>query len=183
MVRAGVVEDCRGCIAAAAARSGTSRAPLLLAAIAGLALALGLLVYLTDRGASLAAWMPALPLATRGPLFGTAAQWLPSFVHPFAFSLLTAAMAPVAARPAYRACAAWWAVNVVFEIGQNPRFAGPIAEGLPLMAGPGWTTRRLSDYFLHGTFDAGDLLAATAGAAAAAGVLWLAHRRSTRHAR
>ena len=98
------------------------------------AFALGAAVYLTDRAAHDAA------------IFGVLGQWLPSFVHPLAFSLFTAAAGNY--RRPYCACVAWWAVNVLFEFAQHPRVA-----------------------LMRGTFDAGDLVAVTLGAIVAACLL------------
>jgi len=154
--------------------------PVILAATASFALAVGFLVYLADRVAMPAALIPAFALLHTGTLFGVVGQWLPSFVHTFAFSLFTAAALPLAASPAYGACAAWWAVNVAFEVGQHPQVAARIADALVGTFGTHALTRPLSNYFLHGTFDTGDLVAATLGALAAALVLRLVHRMAIR---
>lgn len=156
--------------------------PAVLIAVGALLFALGLLVYAADRGAShpqLASWAVWLGV---GPLFGAWGAWLPSFVHPFAFSVFSAAIHPASEAPAYRACAAWWAVNVAFEIGQHPR-AGPlIAAGLHRGFGDIASLRQLADFFRRGTFDPADLAAASAGAACAAMLLFLLHRLELRHA-
>src|SRR5258706_10120219 len=97
-----------------AAHDATQHAMLLFAA-GGLALAIGLLVYFTDRGGAHVSLMPAIPAAGGRRVFGVLGQWLPSFVHTCAFSLFSAAMLP--AVPALRigACATWCVVNVAFE--------------------------------------------------------------------
>mgnify|MGYP001810568840 CR=1 FL=1 len=157
-----------------------------------------MLVYLTARPAGHAALFPAAVVAGAAPLLGTslaaavgsvfgqaAAQlggWLPSFVHPFAFSLFSAAARPANAAPAYSACAAWWAVNVAFEIAQLPVVAGAVTRVLDAALGRNGLTRPLTSYLLRGTFDVGDLVAATAGTLAAAGLLALVNRLGTRHA-
>lgn len=135
------------------------RVPAILVAAACSALATGLLVYVADRASSPPALV--LPIASKGwgPFFGLAGQWLPSFLHPFAFALLTAAARPRDASPAYGACFAWWAVNVLLEAGQHPRLR-----------------------LLQGTFDVGDVMAATLGALAAAAVIALVHRMEGQHA-
>lgn len=109
-------------------------------------------------------------------------QWLPSFVHPFAFSLLTAAAGPASPRPVYGACALWWSVNVAFEAGQHPRVGASLAELLGTAFGDAPPASWLSGYLLHGVFDVGDIAAATLGALAAAGVLRLFHRVEAPHA-
>jgi hypothetical protein len=156
-------------------------APVIFVAGGSLAIVVGLLVYATDRAASHAAVIPALALVGTGSLFGASGQWLPSFVHPFAFSLFTAAAHPSRMAPAYWACAAWWVVNVVFEVAQLPGINLRIATGLQDGFGPTWLTRPLANYVLRGTFDVGDLMAATAGALVAASVLHVDHRLGVTH--
>ena len=142
-------------------------------------LLLGLLVYLTDRPASHALLMPTMPrldLWAGRPVFGAMGQWLPSFVHPLAFSLLTAAALPAkstAATPRYGVCAAWCAVNLLFELGQHAAVREPLAAALLDLPGRTLPARWLASYFLRGTFDVGDLIAAMLGALAAAAVLHL----------
>ena len=132
--------------------------PAILVAVACSALATGLLIYVADRASAPPALVFPFVLREGGPFFGLAGQWLPSFLHPFAFALLTAAARPRDAAPAYGSCVAWWAVNVLLEAGQHPRLR-----------------------LLQGTFDVGDIAAATLGALAAAAVLALAHGREGQH--
>lgn len=150
---------------------------LCLAAFGGIALALGLLVYAADRDPTRVLLFPAFAALHTGPLFGAAGSWLPSFVHPFAFSLFTAAALLPATRPAYGACAAWWVVNVGFEIAQHARFSGAMADALHRVFGNAALTDALANYLLRGSFDRADLFAATAGSIAAAAVLTLLHHR------
>mgnify|MGYP001048704095 CR=1 FL=1 len=92
--------------------------PVVLVSMAVLALSAGLLLYLGDRPAGSAWLIPALPLLQGMNLFGSAGAWLPSFVHPFAFALLTAAALPDRASWRYGACLGWLVVNAAFELGQ-----------------------------------------------------------------
>jgi hypothetical protein len=151
---------------------------VLLAATGGLALAIGLLVYLTDRGVSHAVLIPTIGALAGSNLFGALGQWLPGFVHPFAFSLFTAAALPSWSAWRYGACAAWCAVNVAFELGQHPSVSARLADALHDIFGPTSLTQTLASYFLHGTFDVGDIGAAVLGAFAAAGLLFLLRRIS-----
>lgn len=137
------------------------------------ALAAGALVYLVDRAAGSASLLPAGAWSGTAWHFGAIGAWLPSFVHPFAFSLFFAALTPTGAARAYRACAAWWAVNAAFELGQLAPAAAAIAATLHAAFGDAAPARVLANYFLRGTFDRADLLAATSGALAAAGVIHL----------
>ena len=154
--------------------------PGLLIGAGGLALALGLLVYVADRDPSHAVWIPAVAVLAGSHLFGALGQWLPSFVHPFACSLFTVAVLPGSARPRYGACVAWFAVNAAFELGQHPQLRAPLADALRQL-GPAPLATPLANYFLHGTFDPGDLLAVALGAGAAAAWLRLTHGLSREH--
>ena len=156
------------------------RTILILAAC--VSLGVGFLVYIADRAATPVLLVPTSFLLSTGPLFGRMGDWLPSFIHPFAFSLLTAAACEPGARPAYAACVGWWLVNVAFEIGQHPALSGPIANALHGVFGHSAPVKALSGYFVHGTFDGGDLIAATAGALAAARLLWHVHQMEKRYA-
>jgi hypothetical protein len=160
---------------AADARRGES-APAFLVAIGSLVLAVGLLVYMTDRDATHAVLFPTIAALDTGPMFGVLGPWLPSLVHTFAFSLFTAAALPLRSMWRYGACAAWCAVNVAFEMGQHPKVNAPLAEALQGSFGPTLLTRPLANYFLRGTFDGGDIVAAIVGAIAAAAVLRLMDR-------
>ncbi len=146
------------------------RRRVILAASAIAALAIGALIYFVDR----------TPMH-HAAIFGLAGGWLPSFVHPFAFSLLTAAANPRNDTPGYAACAGWWGVNVMAECGQHSSLSAPIAGSLHASFGDAWPASRVASYFVRGTFDPGDLAAATAGALAAALVLWMLDGREDRH--
>jgi hypothetical protein len=147
------------------------RRPAGLAVMASAALLLGGLVYLIDRPASLVAMIARTDAFAGRPVFGTLGQWLPSFVHPFGFSLLTAAALPTRATPRYGVCMAWGAVNLLFEIGQHAAMRQALADALHRALGHTPAVRWLADYFLRGSFDVGDMLAAALGAAAAAALL------------
>ena len=144
-----------------------------LLAIGCLALTAGVLVYLTDRQASHAPLMPAVTALSGRHLFGALGGWLPSFVHPLSFSLFSAALLAPGRRREYGACAFWFAVNAAFEIGQHPQVNRPLADALQDVLGQGSFARALQSYFLRGTFDPGDLIAAAFGSAVAA---WLLRR-------
>lgn len=158
-------------------------AAIALAGLGVLALALGVLVYASDRPATHAQWFPAVAALHAGPMFGTMGAWLPSLVHPFAFSLFTAAALPRSASPAYGACALWWTVNAAFELGQHALLRERLHAWLLEVFGTTAMSRSLSNYFLRGHFDTGDLVAVTVGALAACMVLRAVHRWEMRRAR
>lgn len=138
-----------------------------LATIAALALTTGVLVYLSDRDSTRALLMPALPAWVSGHRFGVLGLWLPSFLHTFAFSLLTVVLLPAHSRWCVGACGAWAAINLLFEFGQHPRLSPPLAQMLHSGLGDGRISTALAAYFLRGTFDVGDIAAAALGAVAA----------------
>jgi hypothetical protein len=140
------------------------------------AFALGLVLYLTDRVGSHALLVPAIGALAGSNLFGALGQWLPSFVHPFSFSLFTAAALAPRSVPRYGACVAWGAVNVAFEVGQHPLVSASLAEVLQGPLGEIPLAQPLARYFIYGTFDFGDIAAALLGAFVAGAVLHLVHR-------
>ena len=151
-----------------------------LIAVGFIALALGVLVYLTDRDPAHSALIPALSPLGSLQLFGAVGAWLPSLLHPFAFALFTAALQPAGAAPAYWACALWWAAGVAFEAAQLPPVGSalrPMLEVLPL---PSAWISLVGSYMAFGTFDVADVIATTAGACAAAAVLFSVHARGVK---
>jgi hypothetical protein len=152
----------------------------LLTALASAALTAGTLVYLIDRAPGHALLIPRLAIASGTLLFGPMGAWLPSFVHPLAFALLTAAVLPAASPWRYGGCAAWGAVNAAFELGQH---AALKATWLALTE-RGVVPVPVARYFIHGTFDVADLVAAVVGAFAAAACLrYLDRFKENEHAR
>jgi len=145
--------------------------PAILVLTGCMALSAGLFVYLSDRVASHAALIPSIALLGGRNLFGTLGQWLPSFVHPLAFSLFTAAVLKPGAVACCGACTFWAVVNVVVEIGQHPAFAASWRTALHGGVGEWAVARATLNYFLQGTFDPYDACAATLGALAAAALL------------
>lgn len=159
------------------------RATWVLAALGGFTLAVAMLVYMADRDPAAALLFPTIAALHGGPVFGALGAWLPSFVHPFAFSLLTAAVLPARSDWRLTACAAWGVVNVGFEVGQHPDVGARLADWLQSDGSASPLTRALSNYFVRGTFDVADIVAALLGAAAAAGVLcWMRGPLEKHHA-
>ena len=154
----------------AAGQASPTRA---LVSVALSALLVGLFPYLTDRPAGSAWLIPTIAWLQGMNSFGRAGLWLPSFAHPFAFSLLTAMALPVYAGWRYGACLGWFAVNAVFELGQLPRVAAWLADSTNQARGHSQLTQALIRYFMQGSFGIDDLGAAAAGALCAALVLRL----------
>ena len=128
---------------------------------ASLALAIGGLVYLWDRAPGSTLLLPAyVGRAVGAPsVFGWLGGSLPSFTHSFAFALLSTLILGRSRRALVLGCGAWWAIDSLFEIGQQATVRTHLVPWLPAPLG---------DYFAHGTFDYLDLLPITLGAVAAA---------------
>lgn len=147
------------------------------------ALALGALIYGHDRPPQTAWLLPAWLQATGAGgvrWLGSAGDWLPSFLHAFAFALLTASVVapPVPAahhahavrrtpRRVVGACMGWWLVDSAFELGQHPGVSHTIADSLPAA----WARIPVLDHvgssLTRGTFDPADLAAIALGVVAA----------------
>lgn len=130
------------------------------------ALIVGSLVYVLDRPPDSTAFFGSLGHSFPG-FFGSIGQSLPSFAHAFSFSVLTVLLLGGGKRAGALACLGWFAVECVFEAGQHSSLADGLFGRLPewIQALP--FTDRFANYFLMGTFDIGDLLAAAFGAVAA----------------
>jgi hypothetical protein len=161
--------------------SARVRADVVCVLLGSAAFVLGALVYLTDRPATSAALIPSVGWMAGLQIFGTTGQWLPSFVHPLAFSLFTAAALPTRAAPRYGVCAAWGAVNLVFELGQHAAIKAQLAMGLQDVFGSTRAARWLGNYLLRGTFDVADVTAVICGALTAALLLQLLRPLQEQH--
>jgi hypothetical protein len=101
---------------------------------------------------------------------------LPTFVHALSFAMITASLCRPRA-PSYAAiCLVWLCIDVTFEIGQGPgrwitHMIPMSLDGVPFL---GYVRR----YFMLGTFDPLDLLAAFLGSATALPLLLLTRDRS-----
>lgn len=134
-------------------------------------LAIGSLVYLTDRDGVHAALIPSVAALAGVHLFGAAGLWLPSLMHTFAFSLFTAATLPFRSTWRYVACATWFAIDAVFEWGQHPSIKRELGAAIENLLGAAGSGHALANYFVQGSFDGADIAAAAVGAMAAAAVL------------
>lgn len=131
---------------------------------ATVAMAIGVLVYVVDRPASQVYLLPsALSFtSTPGIFVGAIDASLPSFLHVYAFSLLTAAVTTTRA-PATIA-GAWCATELLFELGQHPAIAPAIAAAMPAWFSAIPLLENIGPYFVRGTFDPADISATIAGA-------------------
>jgi hypothetical protein len=137
-------------------------------------LGIGVAVYLYARGGDVyfvPQWI-ASGFSPR-PLFGPLGGSLPSFLHVFAFILLTAAVLRPGPRLGGAICMTWVVVDGLFEIGQLEGVRGPLVAWLPEWFSDLWLLNRLAPYFQFGTFDILDLaLIVTGGIAAYLYVVW-----------
>lgn len=129
------------------------------------ALILGLCIYLFDRNPEtvyfISNWF-SLDGETN-PIFGALGNYLPAFLHVYAFTLLTVIVFAQSHRQILIICAGWLTIDSLFEIGQINFIAESIASHTP-----GWFTgvpflENTANYFLMGTFDILDLLSITIG--------------------
>ena len=137
--------------------------------ISTVALFLGLLVYLCDRQPEHVYFLSHGLVLAHGihSLFGVVGNFLPTFVHVYAFILLTAAVAGSTRAWLIRICAAWFVIASVFEVAQHPAISSIVAAVVPA-----WFARipvldNTAVYFLNGTFDVLDLLSIALGTVAA----------------
>ena len=125
-------------------------------ATALIVLLLGITYYWIARPQSSVAFLallPAPPLDESPELVSRWFGWLPTFVHVFAFSLLTY-LALGGSRLLF-ACILWGGINALFELGQ----ALPL-EAIQLLP----DLHHLQVYFSTGVFDPLDLVACVMGA-------------------
>jgi hypothetical protein len=101
---------------------------------------------------------------------------LPTFVHALSFSVITASLCRPRTLFYAAICLVWFCINVTFEIGQGPGRYIIHMFPMSLNGVPLW--RNVRRYFLLGTFDPLDLLAAFLGSAIALPLLLLTRDRT-----
>jgi hypothetical protein len=102
------------------------------------------------------------PLKDIPSLFQKLGYSLPTFVHVFSFSLITAGLIASRKQGYAMACLFWLGINVLFELGQ--KFDSWVIQFIP-----GWFSnvsflKNTKIYFLKGRFDYLDLFSITLGA-------------------
>ena len=113
------------------------------------------------------------------PVFAAFANSLPTFIHAFAFSLITAGLVARRQKGYLAVCLAWFAIDVFFEIGQG-------VSGIIVPLIPDWFSgfvflENMKDYFLHGHFDYLDILSIALGSAAAYSILIITAKNAGEH--
>ena len=137
--------------------------------LAAVALSVGLLVYLLDRQPEHTYFLSHALTHAHAPyaLFGVAGNYLPAFLHVYAFMLLTVAVAGSSNARLIRIGAAWFVIASLFEFGQHPAVSPLIAASLPAWFAHVPMLDNTAAYFLKGTFDPLDFLAMVLGIVAA----------------
>ena len=138
------------------------------------ALCFGALVYLTVRAPDRIYFTKFFGvhdpiLKIQSGILKSIGNSLPSFVHVFSFSLITASFFSNRKRTYAVICMGWLFIDCCFELGQKykiqaSRWAFDFLDAIPFLE----STR---NFFLLGTFDGFDLMAFGLGAAAAFWVL------------
>jgi len=135
-----------------------------------LALIIGSLVYLLDRPAdsSLLIDQSISLFDKHSLLFGTIGQHLPTFSHPFAFILITAALMNSVKKASYFSiCFTWLAIDSVFEIAQKETINQYLATYIPSLFTNLPLMSHLQNYFINGHYDPLDLFSILMGVIAA----------------
>lgn len=129
-------------------------------------LGLGILIYLLDRPADLVYFMPDNHPYFTGymTVFGGLGQHLPTFLHPFSFSLITAGV--LACRSTL--CIAlislgWFAINIIFELGQATTTSTWLMEYIPTWFDGIIVLENTTNYLQYGTYDPKDILSIAIG--------------------
>jgi hypothetical protein len=132
---------------------------LYVVSIASITLLLGIAYYWFTRPHDSALFLALLPESSADRDLSFLSHWLgwlPTFLHVFAFSLLT--FLALGRGHLLFACMLWGAINALFELGQAmpPGYTGLLPDLL-----------NIHSYFAHGVFDPLDLIACIVGAWAA----------------
>jgi hypothetical protein len=144
-----------------------NRKYLLILAVA--ALSVGALVYLVDRQSEHIYFIPkVLTLADGlGPLFGRIGNSLPSFLHVYAFILITVVVIGNGPVLTPILCITWFSVENMFEAAQHSGIAYRVLEHVPKWFQGIPFLENTSAYFQAGTFDILDVISISLGTFAA----------------
>ena len=126
--------------------------------LATLLLASCILLYALDRGGAVYFLPDWAAEPNRPDIFGTLGAHLPTFLHPFAFILITAAVLRPWPRLLPAICVAWFVVECLFELGQMSPFDSRIAAAMPSWFDSVPILQIAADYFTRGTYDSLDVL-------------------------
>lgn len=138
-------------------------------AIGLLALVLGVILYLYDRPSSQIYFVPASFSLYHGKtaLFGNIGYHLPTFLHTFAFCLLTAGLLAREIRHAFLICLFWLVIDGALEIAQQPSIARIVIDYIPDWFNNIPVLENTASYFYQGRYDPTDLAAIVIGSVSA----------------
>ena len=108
-------------------------------------------------------------------------QWLPTFLHIYAFILLTALVWGIKRKTVLFSGLLWLLIEVLFELGQSPLVAPSVTARIPDWFSEISVLENLGAYFTRGTFDPLDLVAALAGCLSAWLTYELIHSKEVTH--
>lgn len=146
---------------------GERRSEVSLLVLALLLLTSGIAIYLLDRGGAVLFLPDWAADHTRPALFGSLGDHLPTFVHPLAFILITAAILRPWPKLLPGICATWFVIECLFEVGQLAMPGGRIAAAVPAWFDDVPVLEVTANYFIRGTYDVLDLVSIGLGAAIA----------------
>lgn len=129
------------------------------------ALALGVVLYLYDRPSSQIYFIPDLLSQYEGKpfMFGVIGYHLPTFLHAFAFCLITTGILASGIRQALIICLFWLFIDGSFEVAQHPDIANKIITYIPDWFKSIPVLENTADYFIQGRYDPADLAAILIG--------------------
>jgi hypothetical protein len=138
------------------------------------ALAIGLLLYLTDRPPTETYFTARIGLTNTlyhvvPCLFGPLGWNMPAFLHVFAFILITGGILACGKKGSLIVAGSWFVIDAAFELGQ--RFAAWSEMFIPRWFDALPVLENARTYFRVGTFDMLDLIATALGALAAYSLL------------
>lgn len=147
------------------------------------ALFIGVFVYLLDRQPESVYFMPSwMALGdNKNSFFGSIVDQLPTFVHVYAFILLTMAVVSPTRKYALPICLFWFIIESLFELAQITVIAQWIAERVPEWFHGIPFLENTAAYFIRGTFDILDLCSIAAGTLAAYLTIIISTQRITHH--
>ena len=133
------------------------------------ALLVGVLLYLTTRNHQqifFINYFPDISILPQFPSTGITYS-IPSFLHIYAFILLTTAFISVQLHSVRLICVFWLVIEILFEIGQHPLLAAPVAGIFPDWFNHYSSLQAVPNYFVNGRFDFLDITFLLLGALAA----------------
>ena len=133
------------------------RSGWILSGVATGLLLIGGIVYLVFRSGSTVYFLAGIfPETVNYSIStGTISNSIPSFLHIYAFILLTAVVLNPARTGLILICLGWVSVELFFEIGQHPFFAQYLTGWVPAWFANFSYLEVANTYFLSGTFDPG----------------------------